>query len=149
MAMDRVPRYPPSHGRLVHFEQGPPCYRYLGYADKSNRMCDLRDPCNNPEHVSPFVDGPFSIEKLHFQQQMHFGPGRFGLPTHPFPFNTTFWNTRRTPCCRSSMKLQSELPVERPEAVMLPERMVPGSGTNSRFTNSGFVKSGYGNLQYF
>jgi len=133
--MQRVPRYPPLHARLVRREEGPPMYRMLGYADKNNEHSDLCDP------PPPGYHGPFSCPRIVPNQQVHFGPGRFGLPSQPLAFTTTYWDDRIPQCNFESRRCHlhhCRVPHDRPEAVIFPEMAVPGSGPHSKFKNSGY-----------
>jgi len=138
----RVPRYPPRHARMIKLESGPPMYRMLGYADKNNLLSDLCAPCPPPGWA-----GPFSWPKC-IDQQTKFGPGRFGLPSMPLAYTTSFYDDRAISCdvlCnrrgghKMSDKYSWNTPSERPEAVTFPEMAVPGTGLHSRFKNSGYI----------
>ncbi|XP_013061638.2 uncharacterized protein LOC106051060 isoform X2 [Biomphalaria glabrata] len=141
--MQRVPRYPPLHARLLRLEEGPPMYRMLGYADKNNTHGDL---CS----LFPAAYyGPFAFPRFPTNQPLPFGPGRFGLPSMPLAYTTHYWDDRRMPCdfyCRQTpyhklhyMRVQPP----RPEEVIFPEMAVPGTGVQSTLQDSGLLyKSG-------
>lgn len=136
--MQRVPRYPPLHARLIRLEDGPPMYRMLGYADKNNLNYDLCDP----PPVGYF--GPFAIPRLPTNQPLPFGPGRYGLPSLPLAYSTHYWDNRAYVCdpyCHQTPyhKLTRLGTAPRPEEVIFPEMAVPGTGVQSRVFNSGFL----------
>lgn len=130
--MERVPRFPPPHARLVRKEEGPPMYRMLGYADLDNRMDDL---CTLYPYIS--VCGPFGQQAMSYNQTVPVGPGRFRLPMAPLPYTTCYWDDYTFPQhayvdCRTVNRLYTVPPETRLEAVCFPERAVPGTGVNSK-----------------
>ena len=131
--MQRVKRYPPIDARMVRLEEGPPMYRMLGYADVNNQHSDLCD------HPPPGYHGPFSTPRLPPNQQVPFGPGRFGLPSMPLAYTTNYWD-ERTACKHNTTPVihTAVTPHDRPEAIYFPEMAVPGTGVCSKFRNSGY-----------
>ncbi|RUS85506.1 hypothetical protein EGW08_006714 [Elysia chlorotica] len=140
--MQRGPRFPPPSARLIRLEEGPPMFRMLGYADRSNLMSDLADT-----KPTGFY-GPFSIAWPHDQQSVHVGPGRFGLPSQPLAFTTVYWDDNASGGRKRQMRVPRRpymrlrrgagLPT-RPEAEAFPEMAVPGTGVLSRFRDSGYT----------
>lgn len=137
--MVRTCRHPPPCARLIRLEDGPPMYRMLGYADKNNVMSDL---C---ETAAPGFIGPFATYRLPPNQSLPFGPGRFGLSTHPLAYTTHYFvdcglqcdfHTLQTPYHRLH---KAQLPEARPKEILFPEMAIPGSGVQSRLTDGGFL----------
>lgn len=127
--MRRVCRYPPPNARLIRLEEGPPTYRFLGYADKNNENFDL---CN-PKCIGYF--GPFAFPSLKVNQSLPIGPGRFGLPSHPLPYTTTYWDPVADDCnrnCAKTMRIsrrqENERPKYRLDIIDFPQRAIPGIG---------------------
>ncbi|GFO01011.1 hypothetical protein PoB_002751600 [Plakobranchus ocellatus] len=139
--MQRVPRYPPAHARMIRVEEGPPMYRMLGYADRSNLHWDLTEP------TPPGYEGPFAIARAPHEQSVGAGPGRFGLPSQPLAYTTAYWDDKLFSCDpglarRPHLRIHHNnvLPT-RPEAEVFPEMAVPGSGMVSKFRDSGYMFS--------
>ncbi|CAG5136406.1 unnamed protein product [Candidula unifasciata] len=135
--MLRVPQYPPPHARLIRRDEGPPMYRMLGYADENNIMSDLCDV------IPPGFVGPFATLRLPPNQSIPFGASRFGLPIIPTSYTTVYYDDRfascsdrYTPCNRMEL---IPLPEPRLEEILFPEMAIPGTGTQSRTTNDGFL----------
>ena len=117
-------------------------FRMLGYADRSNLLWDLTEP------TPPGYYGPFSIAWPHHEQNVHVGPGRFGLPSQPLAFTTLYWDDNVS----DDEKYQMQVPrgpfmlmrpgrvlPTRPQAEIFPEMAVPGSGMMSKFRDSGYT----------
>lgn len=117
-------------------------YRMLGYADRGNVLWDLTEP------TPPGYHGPFAEAWPKDQQSIHVGPARFGLPSQPLAYTTLYWNDNVSGEDKNLMNA-SRAPVlymrpsiflpSRPEAEVFPEMAVPGSGTMSRFRDSGYT----------
>lgn len=135
--MLRVPQYPPAHARLVRLEEGPPMYRMLGYTDENNIMSDLCDV------IPPGYIGPFATTRLPPNQSIPFGPSQYGLPIPLFSYTTTYFDDRFVMCSElyttCNRMEQIPLPEPRVEELSFPEMAVPGTGMQSRMTNSGFL----------